>query len=381
MQLFESFGQIKIEVQEIIKAKERFLLLKAVGFDSIKLELGAFSTKFEGLLGVGITTVDEKSFEKKYIEVLKSLFESTGVACDRLVCKSVDIAKFIQTSENMIRFLESFFDGINDEIERIDIYCTRFNSEKIPNITIYGSDRPEHKKPIEFIRKIANGYPHICAWKYLSYFGDKDCVVYLDHFESDRTPAWDFLSNFSNIRVIYKGDSCNSLLSSSDLFIRLTTLLLKKNRAGFNWRGLKEIHSSYSWGTKTSANTLGGQTYILKNMAPFSRKAIDLSSFINHPIVFIPHESPGGMISKEEQRLFENMPIYEKLLNFLFHINGSFKYFSPMDDVRLIQEGDYILIMSERSESLLKYLNAGGVTIKRITLKEIEAKLKKYKKE
>jgi len=39
--------------------------MKAVGFDSIKLDLGAFSTRFEGLLGVGITVFDEESFKKK----------------------------------------------------------------------------------------------------------------------------------------------------------------------------------------------------------------------------------------------------------------------------------------------------------------------------
>lgn len=355
--------------------------MKAVGFDSIKLDLGAFSTRFEGLLGVGITAVDEDSFTEKYVAVLKSLFDSIGVDCDRLVCKSVDIARFVQSPESMIQFLEAFFNSINDEIERIDIYCTRYNSAKIPTITIYGADRPEYKKPVEFIRKIANGYPHVCAWRYLSHFGDKDRMIYLDHFESDQTPAWDFLSNFPNIKVVYKGDSCNCLLSSADLLIRLTILLLKKNRVGFNWRGLKSIHSPYAWGTKTSTNTLGGQTFILKHITPYSRKQIDLSTFINHPIVFIPHESPSGMISKEEQRLFENMPIYGKLLNFLFYINGSFKYFNPIDDVKHVQEGDYMLVMGKHSESLLEYLQAGGVTINKITLEEIVTRLKEFEKE
>ena len=79
--------------------------MKAVGFDSIKLELGAFSTKFEGLLGVGITVVDEDSFKKKYVAVLKSLFNSIGVSCDRLVCKSVDIARFVRSPESMLQFV------------------------------------------------------------------------------------------------------------------------------------------------------------------------------------------------------------------------------------------------------------------------------------
>jgi len=278
----------------------------------------------------------------------------------------------------MIAFLEAFFNSINDKIERIDIYCTRFNSAKIPTITIYGADRPEYKKPVEFIRKIANGYPHVCAWRYLTHFGEHENMTYLDHFESDQTPAWDFLSNFPNIKVLYKGDSCNCLLSSADLFIRLTILLLKRSQAGFNWRGLKRVHSYYSWGTKTSANTLGGQTYILKNITPYLRTPIDLSIFLNHPIVFVPHESPSGMMSREEQRLFENMPIYNKLLNYLFYVGGSFKYFNPIDDVKLVQEGDLMLIMGKQGESLLEYLKAGGVTLNKISLEEIETKLKEF---
>jgi len=354
--------------------------LKAVGFDSIKLELGAFATKFEGLLGVGITAVNEDSFKEKYITVLKSLFDSMGIDCNRLVCKSAEIAKFVPSPQSMIQFLEAFFNNIDDEIERIDIYCTRFNSKKLPRITIYGADRPEHIKPVQFVRKIANGYPHVCAWRFLSHFGVTDYKVFLDHFETNQTPAWDFLSNFPNIKVLYKGDNCNCILSSADLFIRLTILLLKKNRATFNWRGLKKIHSAYSWDSKTSTNTLGGQTYILKNITPYTRNPINMSSFINHPIVFIPHESPSGMMSKEEQRLFENMPIYTKLLNFLHYISGSFKYFNPVDDVKIAQEGDSLLVMGKRSESLLDYLKAGGVTLNKITLEEIETQLKEFEK-
>lgn len=354
--------------------------MRCVGFDSIKVELGAFSTRFEGLLGVGVTALDYSSFKEKYVASLKSLFESRGIRCDRLVCKSADISKFIHNSEEMIEFLEDFFDNINDEIERLDIYCTRYVSRKLPRITIYGADRPQYVKPVEFIRKIANAYPHICAWRYLSHFYREERMVYLDHFESDQTLAWDYISKFPNVKVLYKGDNCNCLISSADLLIRLTVLLLKKYNAGFNWRGLKELHSHYLWGTKTSANTLGGQTYILKNITPYSHKPIDLSDFINHPIVFIPPERPGGIRSNEERQLFENMPIYDKLLNFLFYLNGSFKYFTP-EDIKLVKKGDYMLIMGRHGEELFNYLTAGGVSLRRITLEEMKDKLKEFEKE
>jgi len=74
------------------------------------------------------------------------------------------------------------------------------------------------------------------------------------------------------------------------------------------------------------------------------------------------------------------MPIYGKLLNFLFYIDGSFKYFSPINDVKLAQEGDYMLIMGKHDENL-EYLKAGGVSLNEITLEEIETKLKELEKE
>jgi len=317
--------------------------------------------------------------KKRYVLALKSLFESRKINCERIVCKSVDIARLIPKPENMVRFLKDFFISINDEIERIDIYCTRYNSKKLPYITVYGEDRPERKKPVEFIRMISNGYPHVCAWRYLSHFSETECKIYLDYFESDRTPAMDFLSNFP-LNVLYKGDSCNCLLSASDLFIRLTTLLLKNENADFNWRGLKVLHSTFPWNDKTSANTLGGQTFILKNVTPYSREAIDLSPYIKHPIVFIPHESPGGLKAKEEQKLLESMPIYTKLLNFLFYIDGNFKFFSPVNDVRLIKKGDYMLVMGKRGEEIFRYLVKGGAPIVKITLDEITDQIQKFKK-
>lgn len=278
------------------------LLKSAVGFDSIKLELGAFSTKFEGLLGVGIKALDEESFNSKYLDSLGTLFKSINVNRERLVCKAADLARHVQNSEEMIKYLIEFFQKMNDEIERIDIYCTRFNSKKLPRITIYGQDRPESIRPVQFVRKISNGYPHICAWRYLSYFYNEDNKVYLDKFEAENTPAWDFISQLPNINVLYKGDNCNCLLSSADLFIRLTVLLLKRVRGNFNWRGLKALHSQYLWDDKTSANTLGGQTYILRHMTPYSRTPINLM-FHKSPNCIHPTRKSKWMESKRRKTI------------------------------------------------------------------------------
>lgn len=343
----------------------------AIGFDSIKLDLGGFSSKFEGLLGVGIKVNDEEKFTQKYIETMNNLFEKWNIVCPRLVNKSADLAKFLINVDDMINFLLELFVEIQEEIEEIQIYCTRFNTQKLPQITIFGADKPEYVKPVQFVRLMSNGYPHVCAWSYLTNSNDVESNIYLDKFESYITPAWDHISKNPNLKVFYKGDNCNCLLSSSDLFIRLTTLLLKKNRANFNWKGLMALHKYFDWKQKVTSHTLGGQTKILRNITPYSKKEINLSSFINHPIVFIPQENPADWTSKEERKLFEEMPIYNDLVNYLFHIGGSFKYFTTKD-IKLAEAGDYMLVMGENGDRIFNYLVAGGVPVEKITLKEIQ---------
>lgn len=56
-------------------------------------------------------------------------------------------------------------------------------------------------------------------------------------------------------------------------------------------------------------------------------------------------------------------------------IKGSFKYFAS-NDSKLIQKGDYMLVMGANGEQMFNYLTAGGVPITKITLQDIINQLK-----
>jgi len=347
--------------------------MKSVGIDSLKIELGNSPNIFEGLLGIAVTCKNEKSFVDLYRACMPKALEKLGIKTNRIVLKAYDISK--HAPEHEYDVLIPFLDCLKEEIERIDIYYTRYNTNKLPRISIYGKDQPTTKNPVEFLRIISNGYPHYVGYWYLNKYSSKDIgKMYLDHFESCLTPAWESLSQFKGLTVVYKGGNCNCLVSTSDLLLRITVTQLKAKNEDFWKDGLERIHSAFSWSNKVTVNELGGSTAILKFMTPINRRLIDLTSYIARPLVFVPTENLAGIPTKEERDLFEDLPVFDDLSNFLFLTQGSFKYFRPSSDVRIGREGDYFLVIGQNSERLYEYLKKCGTNLIKITPEELREK-------
>jgi len=352
-----------------------YQFMKAVGIDSLKIELGNAPNIFEGLLGIAVTCKDEKSFIDLYRACMPKALQELGIKSNRIVLKAYDISKLAPENEDKI--IIPFLDCLKEEIERIDIYYTRYNANKLPRISIYGKDQPTTKNPVEFLRIICNGYPHYVGYWYLNEYSSKDIgKMYLDHFESCLTPAWESLSQFKGLTIVYKGGNCNCLISASDLLLRITITQLKERNEDFWREGLERIHSVFSWSKKVLVHELGGSTAILKFITPTNRRLIDLTSYIARPLVFVPTESLAGVPTNEERDLFEDLPVFDDLSNFLFLTQGSFKYFRPSADVRIGKEGDYFLVLGPNGESLYEYLRNCGTKLTKITADELGEKSK-----
>ena len=347
----------------------------AIGIDSVKIELGNKPNVFEGLLGIAVTCKDEKKFIDTYSACMKGALDKLGIKTKRTVLKAYDISRLAPEHENQI--LMPFLDGLKEEIERIDVYFTRYNPAKNPAISIYGQDQPETKNPVEFLRIITNGYPHNVAYFYLNEYGNKGVEkIYIDHFESCNTPCWEALSHFQGLSVVYKGGNCNSLISVADLLLRVTVMAMKEKHEYFGKQGFDRLYSVYPWSKKVFVHELGGNTAILRFMTPINRREIDLTQFIARPLVFVPTESLAGVATKEERSLFEDLPIFDDLSNFLSTTKGSFKYFRADTDVRLGKSGDYFLVLGENSEKLYQYLRNCGTSLTKITPDELREKTK-----
>jgi len=351
--------------------------MSAVGIDSLKIELGSAPRVFEGLLGIAVTCKKEEPFVDQYKACMPEALAKRGGETKRVVLKAYDISKLAPEHENEI--IIPFLECLMKEIERIDIYYTRYNSNKLPSVSIYGKDQPTTKDPVEFIRIIANGYPHQCGYWYLNEYSSKNLYkMYLDHFETCHTPAWDSMSQFKGLTVVFKGGNCNCLMSTADLLVRLTVTEVKKRNEDFNTEGIERIHSDFPWTDKVIVHDLGGSTQILKFMAPINRRDIDLTPYIARPLVFVPTESLAGVPTKEERDLFENLPVFDDLSNFLFFSKGSFKYFRPSEDIRTVKKGDYFLILGPNSERMFAYLKKCGAILKGITPEELRKEADKF---
>jgi len=351
--------------------------MNAVGIDSLKIELGSPPSVFEGLLGIAVTCKEEESFVNLYRECMPKSLEAKELKTNKIVLKAYDISRLAPEHEDEV--IVPFLDCLKKEIERIDVYYTRYNPKKLPSVSIYGKDQPTTKDPVEFVRMIANAYPHYCGYWYLNKYSSKEVSkMYLDHFESCHTPAWDSLSQFKGLTVVYKGGNCNCLISSADLLVRLTVFEVKKKNEDFNVEGLERIHSNFSWAKKVIINELGGKTQILKFMAPINRRNIDLAPYIARPLVFVPTESLAGVPTKEERDMFESLPVFDDLSNFLFFNKGSFKYFRPSEDLKIGREGDYFLLLGSNSEKLYAYLKKCGSKLKEMTPEDLKEKANKF---
>jgi hypothetical protein len=344
-----------------------------VGIDSVKIELGNAPSVFEGLLGIAVTCKDEKTFVESYKACMKTALEKLGIKTRRIVLKAYDISKIVPERESEIIF--PLLDCLNAQIEHIDVYYTRYNASKLPAITIYGKDQPTTKNPVEFLRLISNAYPHNVGYFYLTQYPAKEVEkMYIDHFESCYTPSWESLSHFAGLTVVYKGGNCNCLVSIADILLRVAVMELKKKHEDFRKEGLERVFSIFPWAKKVFIHELGGNTAILRLMTPVNRRPIELTPFIARPLIFVPTENLSGIQIKEERELFEALPVFDDLSNFLFLTKGSFKYFRADADLRIGKDGDYFLVLGENSDKLYAYLKNCGTNLSKITPEQLREK-------
>ena len=83
---------------------------------------------------------------------------------------------------------------------------------------------------IEFFNShIVNSFPHICLWKIYNYVYGTNAHVYIDHFQSEITEAWNIISKYPQINCYINGDMTNVLISISDIICKLIYHRLNEN--------------------------------------------------------------------------------------------------------------------------------------------------------
>lgn len=340
-----------------------------IGLDSVLLtqqakgRLGRVSLR-KGLLGIGIEVENFPAFKKAYEKSMRGLFKKFDKKFSRPVYASKDLGTLFEYEgiEEELEVLEEFKQLVLPEIKRVHFFYTYIFGLK-GLVSIYGESPNYRKIPLtsqdkgvqDFYDLISNSYPMLCAWELRSQ--KIDGKLFLDNFQGRVCPAWEELSASADISIYFKGDQCNELISTADLFVRLIKLKMVPNLSCFLEGEIKKIAKIFDG--KCESYFMGKQC--LKKMVPHKTMQIKCNHLAQHPIVYLVKENPK---EEGEETIIENSPLFNKVVKETNALGGCMKYFHP-EDSKTIETGDLMVSFGKRGEATFEKLVKLGYQIKK----------------
>jgi hypothetical protein len=202
----------------------------------------------------------------------------------------------------------------------------------------------------EFLDKLDNYYPTICAWKLTDLTRIYNQNFVLDGFDGgEMTDAWANLIRSNNVAIAYKGDQCNVYVSAADLITRFADLRLKL------WRFPIVTDALYR-----AFNALDDFGHPLKNcfikriwnpdlamIVPSINRKIDIAHFMLHPCLFIHKEEE----TSAERKRIENSPMFDDILDLAFQKDGCTQFYEPTKHTALMKERDGFVVYGPKGRA------------------------------
>jgi hypothetical protein len=316
-------------------------------------------SQFRAVMGTAVKVKDYAEFKDKFEKTLNILCKKYKVNRKQKILKSYDILSELGYPRGP-NFLEKFFIELKPFLENITIFYTTIPSTKIPNIKKYGADKTgvEIIDPITFLKELEPTFPHLCTWQYVRLHGeDAMTPICVDYFEGELTDAWKQIRSLPNIKVYPSGDRCNGAISVADIVTKLVDLRLYKNKEKLYITCIKDCFPDYPIEVEFIDQ--------LKFFIPSSRKRIDVSSKLAHPIIFVLKEGlDTGIIGNAKERdVIASSPLMDKVLDKAYEIDGCTKFFDVNRDQKLIKPGDFFLCLGDKSLETAKYMQNLGYPI------------------
>ncbi|MEK6942191.1 MAG: hypothetical protein AABW85_05025 [archaeon] len=186
----------------------------------------------------------------------------------------------------------------------------------------------------------------LCAWE-LRNFGVSSKLA-IDHFQGQVSPAWEELAGGAEMAVYFKGDQCNELIATADIFVRLIKLSMVQNKLFFTKSDIKKTIKLF--GNVCVEYFIGKSC--LNKITPNNPTRIRAKHLIQHPIFYLVKENPE---EAEEELVIQNSPFFNKLIKKVNELGGCLKFYHP-DDTKLIKEGDYLVIFGKRGDTIFEKL-------------------------
>jgi hypothetical protein len=340
-----------------------------IGLDAVLLrqELKGSSGKTilrKGLLGVGIEVKDIQEFRKSYNKCMEKTLGEFNQKLLRPVYSSIDLSRIFEYEklEDEHKVLEKFKNLILPKIEQVHFFYTYIFGLK-GKVSVYGNSPDYTQIPLtsndkttqDFYDLISNSYPMLCAWELTSQ--NVEAKLFLDNFQGRVCPAWNELTGTSEITIYYKGDQCNELISTADLFVKLIKNSMIPNISCFLEKDIKKTSSMF--GKKCKTYFMGKRC--LNKMVPHMTRQIRCRHLAKHPIIYMVKENPQ---EEGEEKLIENSPLFNKIVKKTNSLDGCLKYFHP-DDSKIIEKNDLLVSFGKRGDAIFGKLEKAEYEIKK----------------
>jgi hypothetical protein len=321
-----------------------------VGFDAKDFRrVGGKGNEFFALIGVGVEVPDPAVLQEHLTDALGEAFDKRGHELTRSVHKRMHLLRLFGPDEG-VRATSEVIHAIAGQIARITVFYTIIQPWKVPQIWTYKRDRTwGAETPLDFMHQLSASYVHVSAWKYTDGGRADGKNLSLDGFQGQQTEAWDELCQ-RELRVYYRGDTCNPVLSAADLIVATIDEEVGRNRFGDESieRALRALNLGIPWTSE----------YIgiphLKWIKPYTRKMIDTTRYLAHPVYYILSEDrPENLNNKQARMQLELSPLYGQVADAACDSDGCVKLYDATEDIGgLTRRGARVIYYGEKGRAL-----------------------------
>ncbi|MCK5128020.1 MAG: hypothetical protein KAR42_17320 [candidate division Zixibacteria bacterium] len=333
-----------------------------IAFDSKEFIRGPKEKQFFCPIGGGVLIKDEQIFKSAYTQIFTRIMKKHNLPANRYIYDSHTISKRLRLYD-AIDVISEIVNESLPYIDKINIYFTMFNTEKLKTIKVGGADKSDVKEipVLKFLPKLNPTYVHCCAWDFRAGPVPDSVPMHIDYFEGKITKSWEYLKNVGNFQVFYRGDECNPFINLADLITWLTDKLLYKEKLRLTTDNIEEVWENVDTPVK---GVFLGEKY-LEKMVWISEKMIDTSPFLPKPTIFIVSKKPTliekASANKGEgvtfKQVFTSSPLMDAALIRAYSIGGGIKFFDPHIDKSIIKDGDIIVHVGQAAKEMAQTYN------------------------
>lgn len=331
-----------------------------IGFDAKELkrqnkDAEDSSKGFISSIGGSIETFSLSKFDSGYDKAIAATLEHFGIERKRKIYYFQYFAKLFNSTEMAHEIGIFFLKKLKEYIIGANIYFVNIPPSRIPRIYMYAMDPPQKVIPTkDFLSTLTPQFSYMCAWRYTKEMDDTSTIL-LDHFQGKQTISWSVFW-YKKPVIYYKGDQCNSLISAADILVGVMDESLHRKAKDINIKEMKNIlHKEI--GLKGNVYVIGSKD--LRWIVPITRRPIDTTKFIKHPIFFIiSEERPSQLEYKEAKDQLSFSPVYDIVTTAAAIKNGCVKQYDVTEDYKILKNNDRLIYFGEKGKEIARNLES-----------------------